>query len=239
MFEVEGIIIKSTPFKESDAMITLLTNEKIYSFLAKGVLKTNSKNAACVRIYSLSQLNLYKGKDGLCLRSGTVVNGFSKLNSSLNNLLAVKAIGEITNVMLQKDDCEKVYKALNKSLLLLNKGFSPLTVVLVYFAYLLRVSGLGLEVDKCVICSKKSRITSLSYRDGGFICQDCFSPSKHEKRSQRYLKIMRYIFKVEPEQFDKVVFDNDENKFILNELDDFLYQSVQTRISSLKLVLNI
>ncbi len=239
MFEVKGIIIKSTPFKENDAMITLLSEDKTYSFLAKGVLKANSKNASLVRIYSQSQLSLYKGKDGFALRNGTVINGFSKLNASLNSLLAVKAIGEITNTLLQKEDCKKVYIALEKSLNLINENFSPLTVVLIYFAYLLRISGYGLEVDKCVICSNKSQIKSLSYEDGGFICSNCFDAHKHVQCEQRYLKIMRYIFKVEPEQFNHIAFEDAENKFILNELDNFLYNSSQTRIHSLKLVLNV
>lgn len=238
MFEVEGIIIKSTPFKENDAMITLLSEDNIYSFLAKGVLKANSKNAACVRIYSLVRLCLYKGKDGLNLRSGTIIDGFSKLTSSLNILLMVKTIGEITNLFLQKEDCKKVYIALKKSLTLLNESFSPSTVLLLYFAYMLRISGYGVEVDKCVKCSNKSQITSFSYRDGGFICHNCFEPSKHEIKKQRYLKIMRYIFKVEPSQFDHIAFNDEESKFILNELDDFLYQNTQTRILNLKLVLN-
>ena len=37
--EIEGIIIRQTPFQDNDMMVTVLTNEKLFSFLARGVMK--------------------------------------------------------------------------------------------------------------------------------------------------------------------------------------------------------
>ena len=43
--EFDGIILRSTPLKEKDAMITALTNDKLVSFYARGVLSIKSKNS--------------------------------------------------------------------------------------------------------------------------------------------------------------------------------------------------
>ena len=52
----QGIILKVVPYKESDAIVTLLTKEEGFiSFKARGVFKINSKNASSLQLYTIGE----------------------------------------------------------------------------------------------------------------------------------------------------------------------------------------
>ena len=55
----QGIILKVVPYKESDAIVTLLTKEEGFiSFKARGVFKINSKNASSLQLYTIGEYKL-------------------------------------------------------------------------------------------------------------------------------------------------------------------------------------
>ena len=74
--EIEGIIIRQTPFQDNDMMVTVLTNEKIFSFLARGVMKIDSKNASSVNLFTYGQYNLMSGKKGKTLKNSVIINPY-------------------------------------------------------------------------------------------------------------------------------------------------------------------
>ena len=51
----KGVVIKSVPYSESDAIISILTENGIVTFKAKGVLKTSSKLMAACLLYAYSE----------------------------------------------------------------------------------------------------------------------------------------------------------------------------------------
>ena len=55
----QGIILKVVPYKESDAIITLLNKEEgLISFKARGIFKINSKNASSLQLYTIGEYKL-------------------------------------------------------------------------------------------------------------------------------------------------------------------------------------
>ncbi len=237
--EFEGIVIKRTTFKEGAAMITVLTKDGIRSFLAKGVLKMTSKNAPSVNLFTKSRLQVFHGKEGDWLRVGEVIDSFPNISGDLEKLAILDFVSELTNTLLESNDAENIYDYLSKTLESLNGGFDAWTALAIYFAHVLVVAGYGLNVDKCAVCGKTSSIISLSYKDGGFICENCFDESKHTKTDVRKLKIMRYIFKVDLDNFTRVTFGKEEIKNIIFELADFLDWTSQIRFKSLTLLSQI
>lgn len=237
--EFEGIVIRSTPFKEGSAMISVLTKNKIKSFLAKGVLKITSKNAPSVNLFTKSRFQTFNGKEGEFLRVGEVLESYPNITKNFEKLAILDFISEITNSLISSNDAKNVYEFLEKTLQCLNEDFSPLTALLIYFANVLKASGYGLDVDSCAICGKKQSIMALSYKDGGFICQNCFDSLKHAKTDPRKLKIIRYIFKVDVNNYTKVAFSNNECKEIIFELYEFLNFASQIEFKSLNLLSQI
>ena len=237
--EFEGIVIRRTSYKEGAAMISVLTENRIRSFLAKGVLKITSKNAPSVNLFTKSRFQTFNGEDGDFLRVGEVISSYPNITKSFEKLAILDFISEVTNSLIGTGDAKDVYAFLEKTLESLNGEFSPLTALLIYFAKVLKASGYGLDVDSCAICGQKRAITAISLKDGGFICQNCFDASMHVKTDPRKLKILRYIFKVDTENFTKVAFSNDECKEIIFELCEFLNFSSQIEFKSLTLLSQI
>ena len=234
--EFEGIVIRRTSYKEGSAMISVLTKDRIRSFLAKGVLKITSKNAPSVNLFTKSRFQTFNGEEGDFLRVGEVISSFPNITKSFEKLAILDFISEMTNSLIGTNDAKDVYEFLNKTLECLNGEFSPLTALLLYFAKVMKASGYALDVDSCAICHKKTQISAISYKDGGFICQNCFDASIHVKTDPRKLKILRYIFKVDIDNFTKVAFSNEECKEIIFELCDFLNFVSQIEFKSLTLL---
>ena len=234
--EFEGIVIRRTSYKEGSAMISVLTKDRIRSFLAKGVLKITSKNAPSVNLFTKSRFQTFNGAEGDWLRVGEVLKSYPNITKDFEKLAILDFISEMTNSLIGTNDAGEVYYFLEKALDSLNGDFSPLTALLIYFAKVLKASGYGLDVDSCCICGKKEAISALSYKDGGFICQNCFDASKHVKTDPRKLKILRYIFKVDVENFERVAFSNNECKEIILELCEFLSFTSQIEFKSLTLL---
>ena len=237
--EFEGIVIRQTSFKQDAAMISVLTKDKIRSFLAKGVLKMTSKNAPSVNLFTKSLFQTFHGQEGDWLRVGKVLSSYPNIKKDFERLAVLDFMSEITNTLVGENDAKGLYEFLDQALCSLNGDFSPLTTLLIYFAKVLIVSGYGLDVDSCVICHKKEQISALSYKDGGFICKNCFDSLNHVKTDPRKLKILRYIFKVDIANFEKVAFSNEECLNIIFELAEFLNFVSQIEFKSLQLLKQI
>ena len=237
--EFEGIVIRQTPFRDHDAMVTVLSIDKIRSFLVRGALKYESKLGPSVNIYTKSRFQISRGKEGYALRNGEILASFENIKTNIECLAVQDFMGELTNKLIQSDDASYIYPFLEKGLEILNSGFSPYTVALIYFAKVLNVSGYSLNVDSCQICGKKDQIIALSYSDGGFICRDCFSALKHAKSDPNKLKMIRYMFKVGIDNFNKVEFPKEACLEIIKELSKFLEHVAQLNIKSIDLLKKI
>ena len=236
MKEFCGFVIRNTPFRDNDAMVSVLTSKGVYSFLARGVMKFNSKNGASVAPFSKSKFIVTKGKEGNLLRTGQLIDSYENIKNDLPALAALNLISELINKLLINQDAKELYESLERTLCLLNSNFSAFTLALIMFARILSIAGFALDVDECLICGQKSSITAVSYSDGGFICSSCFDPLKHEKADSRKLKIIRYIFKVTPKDYDKITFNKCESVEILKELAYFTKIVSQVEIIGVNLL---
>lgn len=237
--EFEGIVIRRVPFKGDDVMVNVLTKDKMRSFLAKGVLKIFSKNSFSCNFYTRSRFQVYKGKEGDFLRIGEVIESYPNIGNSMDKLALLDFISEVTNNLLDKKDSSNIYEYMQKLLESFNGAFSPWTAVLIYFAHLLIAAGYGFDVDHCIKCGNKTDIKALSYKDGGFICKNCFDTKEHINTDVRKLKIVRYVFKVDISNFNKIEFEKEECKELIIELANFLNWSSQIELKSLNLLKNL
>lgn len=194
--QVEGFVISITKYKESGSIVNLLTKEGIVTFNAHGSLKINSPSAIICQLYNKVKIELSESsKSGYkTLKEGIVISNFTKIYDNLEAILTLSFVVDLCKKVAQTgDNISSIYDLLDLTFnAVLNE--IPLGLIRVAFmAQLIILSGLRINVSECVRCGSKKKILSLSYRDGGFICQNCFQ-NEDIVMSTTYIKLVRYLF---------------------------------------------
>lgn len=233
--DVEGIVINRTKFRDYDLIVSILTPKSIVSFLARGVLRLESKNASMLLPLTRANFTLMRGKDGLFLKNGKIIEEVSHFGSFLR-LSITEFILEITNKLIGSEDASKIYPFLMKTLSAFKDiQNEPYSLALSYFAKVLKVAGYGLNVDECVRCQNKNDIIGVNYSSGGFVCKNCYLENETKKYSKRELEILRFIFKVDINRYLSVSFSKEESYKILLDLAEFAENYAGFRLISLDL----
>ena len=236
--KIDGIVLRVNPYRDFDAMVNVITERSSFSFLARGIRKIQSKNAFSVLPFAESHFDILKTKDGLSLKTGSILNSHSKLRESYSGLLMMDFIVEVTTKFLLEKDLYKAYKPIKRILELLEEDFDHYTLSIIYLAFILNESGYAWNVHSCQKCGQKSSIVALNTSTGGFICEDCFDGQNGAKLNERLLRIIRYIFMVKPEMYDHIAFSKDECLLVLSIMEEFILGTVEISLKSLKLLQN-
>jgi DNA repair protein RecO (recombination protein O) len=220
VLEVEGIVIKQVPYKEKDAMVSVLTKDGTVSFLARGILNPTSKNASSCLLFAYSSFTLNSRQDKLTLTQGKLIKSYYHLYESLEKMAAIQLICELIIKCLDEEN-GNIYPYLFKMLDLLSNDFDSRTLSLICIANIIKESGYALEYDECVNCGNKKNIVSYSLSQGGFICCKCLK-LESELKSPEMLKTFRYIFKVTPDLMDHYVLNKKLSLDLIKDLSEYL-----------------
>lgn len=231
---IEGIVLRSTPYKESDAMVNVLSHDGLFSFLGRGVQKNISKNFASCQLLSKAKFSLVEQKNGGYALSESEVISLPDGKGDLTRLAIFSFLSEVSVKLISEEEAGQIYPWLCQTMDLLKEAGKEASSALIYLCHLLSVIGYGLEVNECVTCGKKTNIVGVSFRDGGFVCSDCASPSM--KMTPRNLKILRFCFKCGLEDALRVSFEPKESLSLLKNLISYVEDFTGVKVRSLELL---
>lgn len=218
----EGYVLRLSAYKESDSMVNAIGKDGAFSFLARGIKKMTSKNAASCLPLSYSRFSLLPSSSGsLSLKEGISLEP-TKDKDDLEYMGSLSFLCEASGKLIQDDDAVLDYPWVDAAIKALKSGFSPLTSCLILLSHILVNMGYGLNVDECVVCGKKSDIIGISFEEGGFMCRDEESEGSLLKLSPRLLKIIRYAFRCQVSDFTRVSFEKSECIFLLKQLCEYV-----------------
>ncbi|MGN1295676.1 MAG: DNA repair protein RecO, partial [Bacilli bacterium] len=219
---VEGIVLRQVHYKEKDSMISLLTKDGIVSFLARGILSPNSKNAASCLQYNYSEFTLIEKNSHLTLKQGKSLHTFKNLYENLDNISCVSLMSEATLKFID-EEYEKIYSYFINTLFSLENNFDSGTLLSIYLAQIIKYSGYKLEYDCCVECGSKKEIVSISYQDGGFICRNCLKDNFFVSPS--LLKSFRYVFMIDSSSLQHYVLNKNDTYSLIKNFCSYLCSS--------------
>lgn len=235
--KVEGIVIQVNPYKEKDAMVSIITENGIVSFLARNILSITSKNRSSCLLFSYSSFVLNSRLDKLSLVQGTLIKSYYHFYESLDCLSSINLINECLIKFVDEDD-SNLYPYLKRYLELLDQIYDEVTLTLIMLAKIIAFSGYSLKYNECVVCSKKTNIVGVSFSLGGFVCKNCLKKSI-DKRNKDYLKTYRYVFMVDCENMNHYILDKEIALTLIEEFSNYLASSFGfQKIVSLSLYLN-
>ncbi len=230
--KAEGYIIRLSEYKDSDRIVTVCGEEGLLSFHAYGVKKTGSKNAPSLLPLSYSSF-LLSEKGGLySLKEGMLLIP-PPYKDDLKSMASLSFINELSAKLIMEEEAKEAYLWLKEALKAIENGFSPLTASLIYFAKLIELEGYGLNVDECVYCSSKRKITGIDFSEGGFVCEKEGKIPSAIYPKKRYLEIFRYIFRCPLSSFSRISFEDKECLEIIESLSQYVKDAVSLRFKSL------
>lgn len=237
----EGIIISLTEYKDKDAIVTCINKDEVFSFYAKSVFTKSSKNKNSLNeLYRCSfSLALYENGN-LFLQEVSLKEQLISFES-IEVLSCLQFIKDVTSTFIKESsDAREIYPIFYKILCQIkeNKADS-LTLSLIYFAKVLDVCGYRLEVNKCVRCGSKQNICAISFKDGGFICRDCYDERFHMPLKKDSMIYLRYLFMVSEENFGKIKIDNNVAKDLLYIFKLYIKDIENVTLNSLEFLIKL
>ena len=228
--KTEGVVLKITPSKESDAILSIYTHDYgRISVYGKGIRKINSKNARGVTPSSLSlfELNVRKGLSSL--------KYYTHIQDHIETDILAQCLLEYyyRYVPENKPDLE-TYTFLVDALKAIDTGYSYKLIYALILVFIMKDNGIELEVDGCVHCGHTS-VTSFSLVDGGFVCHKHQTPQDVEL-SIDALKAIRHIYKTPIAHIDALSIDEAVLKEILFIFEHYIDEYCGIYLNALRFV---
>ena len=227
--KLKVIMLSQSDYKDNDAMIQTLSLEKgILTFIAKGLLKSESKNASACLPFSESELT-YDEKEGSSLQilhSATIINSHRLLREDLSKQTVMTVISELVSQLLKENYDPKllneVYKVYTQCMSTVETSDKHAHTLTFFLVCALGWFGVEPHVDECTLCGD-TQINSISMEEGGFICSNCQKEIQSQLFSSDFLYAFRIVNKVTSDNFSRYLNYNAPDKTLI----DFLYQFMQ------------
>ena len=176
------IKIKQYHVRENDSIVVMVTKEMgVIRGIAKGEKSPKSKLGARMQSVVAKKLMLNKKKNLDIIKEASEINPFNKLRYDLDKLTMAFYTLEVINTFCKDEDKDEeenslIYDLLYKTLENIQNAESKPKIILAVIKFQLifmQLMGLGLELERCLKCSKIVKDDALfSIQTTGIICPD-------------------------------------------------------------------
>lgn len=199
--KITGIILKQLDYKESSAIITILSEQtgKI-SVIARGVKKPTSKNAGRLLPYTKGEflIDYRNDKTIFNLKNVSSISIYKKMHMNLERSSCAAVIAEVCDAFVmngeESEGYKEIYGSLEYAYDLLESGKDTVTILALFLASVMNLYGIRPDVDECVHCGS-SYVSAISSKDGGFLCESCADKMHVNKSKVEDLKRFRLLVK--------------------------------------------
>lgn len=206
LLKVKGVVIKETPYKDNDKIITLMTDSlgKI-SCMARGAKKTNSALLASCQLLVYSEFILYKGTSFYHINSAETIDTFYNLRIDLDKLEKAYEITKILNSLVYENhDNDGVLSLyLNTLYVIAKKDLEYTYVQSVFKLKMLALLGYSPNIVRCSNCNlsmvdKEDRGYYYSFNINSVLCGECYNKLLRQDETKLkngwYIKISQAAF---------------------------------------------
>lgn len=207
---MEVVIIRLTPYREKDYIVNALSRDGIMTFRAPGALTIKSKFAGQLFLYALVALEVRETKAGLTVTNVETLNSAQHILNSSEKMISLNLIGEVILKTLKDDDSVKdAFLLVKNTLIALGKTNNVHSLIFLFLTNLLRILGLGLVIDRCVISGKQTGIIGVDLYYGGLISEGAQKPTT-TLLNEHEIKVLRYGFMIREDQLMRHEFTKSE-----------------------------
>ncbi|WNF37725.1 DNA repair protein RecO [Bacillaceae bacterium IKA-2] len=173
--KVEGIVIRTTDYGEADKILTLYTREmgKI-GVMARGVKRPKSRLASISQLFTHGNYVFQKTTGLGGLNQGEIIRSFRDLKSDIYLTAYGAYVIELLDKLTEQNDINPyLYELLLQTLQYIDEGLDYEILTRIFEVKMLRVAGIGINVDNCTRCEAVEGEFTFSIKEGGFLCHRC------------------------------------------------------------------
>lgn len=202
---IKGLVIRVSAYKETDAIITLLTPDhgKI-AVKARGLRRKNSPLVAPCQLMAFSEFTLFEYRNMYTINEAHSIELFRGLRKDLNKLSLATYFAQVADVLSQEDlpNPELLSLVLNCLHVLCTKAVSEEIVKAVFELRSVCLAGYEPDLSGCHCCGAYDP-DRLDISRGMLECSGCFSGEAAGIRfpvTPGMLDSMRYICSCDPKR---------------------------------------
>lgn len=230
---MELFLIRLTPYKENDFIITSLSPDGLVTFKAVGLSKPSSKLAGVVTLYSLIEAELEEKKSGYVIKSAKGISKNYKIISDYDKLSVLNFIGELClRSINSEDEARQLYPIIKTLLLTLENTSEPFTLAFIAILKVLQTIGYGLNIDSCVECGTHTDIVAIDYSRGGFVCRAHFNHMTSLPLSVEALKAIRHASLIPMEKINDFMVKKETLKVLFDGVISFYKDATNVQLKS-------
>lgn len=183
MDSIEALLLRKTPYRDSDYIISLFTKDlgKI-SGIARNAKNSMKRFGARLEPFVHIRVNLKEtGREFKLIQDTETIRVFSSFAEDIELFTLGSLMLEITDVLTPRESPnEEMFELLIKALELMNSKESPLPIVLQFQLEALSISGYEPNLYSCAKCEVQIEGDSyFSINSGGAICFKCAGDKKN------------------------------------------------------------
>jgi DNA repair protein RecO (recombination protein O) len=219
--EVEGIVLKETPYSETSKIIQVLTKEYgLISIIAKGAssVKSSLRSLTIPFLYGKFKINYKKDKLSI-LKNGNIIKLYGSNIKNLKIYAYISYLSELTYNVLKENNDKEIFNILKDGLDKITDGFNPEVIKnIIEFKYL-DYLGITPNFDICQKCNQEKEPFAIDGKIGGFVCKDCYT--NEIKVSSNYKKIINRLQNVDIKEIKDIELSKEDENIIKTFLDEY------------------
>lgn len=235
-YSTDAINIKTYPISEFDNIVVMFSKDMgLIRGVAKGVKRPKSKLGAASQALVANSLIMSQRRNLDIIKEASAINSFNKLRYDLDKLTMAIYTTEAINTFCavennEKSQNEAIYELLYKTLNNIQNAQNKTQILLAEIKFQLifmNLSGFGIELKRCLKCSKEPKGAVLfSTETGGIACLDCAIDSVSYVKMHE--KIRNFLIELNEAPVDKKTkYDDLVNEKVTNGCFNLLKKYIE------------
>lgn len=221
--EVEGLIVKETPYGDTSKIIQVLTKEYgIISIMCKGAKSMKSKLRSLTMRFTYGIFHIYYKENKLStLVTVDIIDNLTNIKNDITLISYMTYLTELTTQVIKQGNDKEVYDEFINGILKINNSLDPLVITNILELKYLPYLGVGLNLDSCVKCGNTNNIITIDGDAGGYLCVNC--QIQERIVSPKTIKMLRMYYYVDINSISELNISDEvkeEINFFLNKYYD-------------------
>jgi len=172
-----GIVLNAINFSENDKLLNVFTLDKGVVFAKiKGVKKAGAKLKFAAEPFCFAEFVFSKTGEKRTVIGATLIDSFYPVRENIHKYFCASTVVEFVKSFYKEEIVdEKEFMLIINTLKEIAYTENFLSALVKFLVLGLENCGFGLKLDGCFYCDKQIEDrTFFDYRNGAFICQNCF-----------------------------------------------------------------